>query len=1445
MKEMTTKAIGSSSGNRGTGPTVRRQFRLAPLARAMALVLTASGMAGGAHAAPAAFSSGWFAAKGTNQSQARTNGVPSSSLFPTGAQQSQQARQKLAQSINNLARVASGIAAQQAAQNAARLAAMGTPGDVPDGMAAGGLNVDNDNAWINAAAPAQSVDTKTGQVTVTVKQKAARAIANWSSFNVGKNTTLYFDQSDGTQNNGANNWAILNRVNDPKDKPSQILGQIKAEGSVYVINRNGIIFGGASQVNVHSLLATSLDFLNTNDHLVQTAADIKTSNDLFLGQGATGPGGLAGLEAGTSNPLGGSTGAANEVLGFGHRVNVTSASDYTLPGDVTIAPGAQINTSATGNVSDGGFVLIAAPHVVNGGTILSPNGQIVLAGGLGVALRPSSANPQTLVPELSGQLAVPINTFEFTDVTPTGSLVNNGILSADRGTINLMGTSVTHNGVAMVTTSVNVPGAITISTVDEYYANTPTGDGYPSRGTVGTGDTSEGSVTHRAGALILGNGSIMTILPDDDGQTATSAPGVSFTPGSITITAGSAWFQNGSLVDAPGANVSIAALMPDAAAAPLSSGSGSGSNTPVQGRILVDSGATIDVSGLADVQLPVSDTLVTIKRVGQNELADSPLQRDSFLFTLQNVVIDSTLTGTRADGTPWVGSPVLNAQGYVDLIPRAIDQLMTHGGSITLAGNEVLTAKGSSLNVSGGYTHYAAGQVTTTRLVDAYGRIVPIGQADPNVPIVGIAGQYVENHQRWGVSTTWNNPLMNRPVYQDEFIVGDDAGAINVYGSVAVVLDGAMSAQAVSGSKQIQNNSQSVGGAFVLGKNAALADGPGTTLTGEKGLIVIRNSAPDLDALAPGFSMDTVLDKDALADAADLPALAKMLDVDPASVKATIIVPADTLNQGGFASLTTVGDRFNYVGMVVAEGTNLRLQPGGSIKISAPGGTGSITDSGSLTVLGSISVPSGTFSYSGGGDIVVGPHGSISVAGQWVNNDAQTVPGSTLGGSQYIDGGSISLVTASDNIDLQPGSLLDVSSGGEMLGNGQMLMHGGVPAGKAGDLSLITYYNLAGYLSDIPDEPSVHMDGTIRGFGFEGGGTLSLQVSDIQLGGDPAQAPQGALVLPADFFARQGFGNYQLNALFDITVPENVTVHLTQQNLIPDEQALLGAATGADLWQGGLTTVGTVDPYYRQPTSLVMMGGYYLQAVPNFGSIAANGGALPPPPAKYYGLGAVTIAHGAAVVGDAGADIGIADGVQITVLGSLVAPSGTITLNANTGQNGAFNLPGEPSSVQGVTSASKSIWLGSDAVLDASGVALADPFPQFVKDGSRVFQPSSGKVLAGGSVILANDSGYIIAQQGSVIDVSGASANFDMPQGDGHYASQPVWSDAGSITLAASSGLFFDGTLRAHGGAPQAQGGTLNLEPLSSIMNHVALPSSAPRWWVPALARRSCDRLPR
>src|SRR6201985_3900832 len=164
--------------------------------------------------------------------------------------------------------------------------------------------------------------------------------------------------------------------------------------------------------------------------------------------------------------------------------------------------------------------------------------------------------------------------------------------------------------------------------------------------------------------MSCGPGSVTTVMPDNDGQTATSAPGTVFTAGSIDMTAGSVWFQSGSLIEAPGSIVQVGALTPSVSngAAPPPG------DTAVPGRIYLDTGATIDVSGLTNVELPIVDTLVTVPRIGQNELADSPLLRDGFLFGLKNVVFDSTLTGTRSDGVQWVGSPILNLAGYVSLI---------------------------------------------------------------------------------------------------------------------------------------------------------------------------------------------------------------------------------------------------------------------------------------------------------------------------------------------------------------------------------------------------------------------------------------------------------------------------------------------------------------------------------------------------------------------------------------------------------------------------------------------------------------------------------------------------------------------------------------------------------------------------------------------------------
>jgi filamentous hemagglutinin family protein len=249
-------------------------LRLSPVCHAIALMLAAS-------ATMSAHAGVNLANVGAQISAARSAAAGGGVNLGVGVspQVSLQASQP---SIQNLAHAAQGIAQQIAAQQAAAVVGMSTASTVPNGLAVGGLQVApgvsfdpntnaptpatanasiNPNLWINANGPTQVP----GTYDVNVVQTAQNAVLTWQTMNVGKQTTLNFNQSAGTQANGANNWIVLNRIVDPSGAPSQILGNVTAQGTVLVINRNGILFGAGSQVNVHSLIASSLDLLNSDD----------------------------------------------------------------------------------------------------------------------------------------------------------------------------------------------------------------------------------------------------------------------------------------------------------------------------------------------------------------------------------------------------------------------------------------------------------------------------------------------------------------------------------------------------------------------------------------------------------------------------------------------------------------------------------------------------------------------------------------------------------------------------------------------------------------------------------------------------------------------------------------------------------------------------------------------------------------------------------------------------------------------------------------------------------------------------------------------------------------------------------------------------------------------------------------------------------------------------
>ncbi|WP_062311239.1 beta strand repeat-containing protein, partial [Polynucleobacter sinensis] len=156
-----------------------------------------------------------------------------------------------------------------------------------------------------------SASIATAGNTMTVNQSTNRAAINWDTFNVGKSSTVNFIQPN-TQS------ATLNRVTG--NSPSQIFGQIHANGQVYLLNPSGIYFAPGAMVDVNSIVATTHDLSD---------ADFMAGKSSFSRKGST----------------------------------------------ASVVNEAQISASI------GGYIALLAPEVRNNGVVIAKQGTIAMASG--------------------------------------------------------------------------------------------------------------------------------------------------------------------------------------------------------------------------------------------------------------------------------------------------------------------------------------------------------------------------------------------------------------------------------------------------------------------------------------------------------------------------------------------------------------------------------------------------------------------------------------------------------------------------------------------------------------------------------------------------------------------------------------------------------------------------------------------------------------------------------------------------------------------------------------------------------------------------------------------------------------------------------------------------------------------------------------------------------
>ena len=95
-----------------------------------------------------------------------------------------------------------------------------------------------------------------GTANVTINQISDRAVINWNQFNIGAGERTQFVQPGSSS-------VALNRVTGGLG-PTEILGTLSANGRVFVINRDGILFGPNAKVDTAGFLATTSDISNSD-----------------------------------------------------------------------------------------------------------------------------------------------------------------------------------------------------------------------------------------------------------------------------------------------------------------------------------------------------------------------------------------------------------------------------------------------------------------------------------------------------------------------------------------------------------------------------------------------------------------------------------------------------------------------------------------------------------------------------------------------------------------------------------------------------------------------------------------------------------------------------------------------------------------------------------------------------------------------------------------------------------------------------------------------------------------------------------------------------------------------------------------------------------------------------------------------------------------------------
>lgn len=200
-------------------------------------------------------------------------------------------------------------------------------------------------------AAGQAAITTAGS-TMTIAQQTAQAIINWQNFGIGSGEAVHINQPNSQS-------MLLNRV--VGSNPSEIFGQLTANGQVILVNPNGVFFRPGSSVDVGGLTASTLNIANEDFLKGQLRFAGDSQNPVINAGTITAQNGYVNLlakEVVNEGIIAAQTGSVNLAAGSGMSL------DYNGDGKMTVAVTDGAYQSAVANKkliqADGGLVVMTA-----------------------------------------------------------------------------------------------------------------------------------------------------------------------------------------------------------------------------------------------------------------------------------------------------------------------------------------------------------------------------------------------------------------------------------------------------------------------------------------------------------------------------------------------------------------------------------------------------------------------------------------------------------------------------------------------------------------------------------------------------------------------------------------------------------------------------------------------------------------------------------------------------------------------------------------------------------------------------------------------------------------------------------------------------------------------------------------------------------------------------